>query len=396
MAIAGNLQSEIPTLSADTADGRAMGSAGEKATSDFMISELARAGVRPRGDNNGWRQTFTVDDGRQITNSEFVVDDHALTINKDWFPLALCPAGEVKGSPAIALQESGVPWFVDLKETLENASHPGYDLMAEIRAKASACKKKGATALIIYNSSRVPDKLSFDPKDKPEPAVIPVVYLTHAAKRKYFQDESASVELRFRVGYSEKTRTGNNVVGFMDKGAPTTVVIASRYDNSSGLAGMIELARLLAASKLKGNNYLFFLFSGTGPGSPGSEYYNGHPVVDLTKVNYLLELGRLWANAESTPNLIIGGYHTSSWAEIGDGVREKKTLIIVIDSSATQGVDQMGYYRHKIPLLVLSTPKGTGDGPAAPNNCIGEMKVVKYIYGLIESAETRGRLTFTP
>ncbi len=97
------------------------------------------------------------------------------------------------------MQESGVPWFQDVKEWLETGSgNPRFDLIGAIRAKAVTCRKK---ALPLPRSSftiRRPatlTKLIFDPKDKSEPVAIPVLYITHEAKRKYLKDESASVDL---------------------------------------------------------------------------------------------------------------------------------------------------------------------------------------------------------
>jgi aminopeptidase YwaD len=390
-----NLQSHIQSLSADTAGGRAMGTAGEKATGDYTISELSKTGARPKGDNNGWLQTFTIDEGRQIgANALFTVDQHPLIVGREWFPLTLSPAGEVTGSPAIALQESGVPWFLDLKEWLEGGSgNPHFDLISTIRAKAVSCGRKGATALILYNSStHYQDKLIFDPKDKPEPVQIPIIYVTREAKRKYFGDESASVDLHIRISFSGKQRTGHNVIGFQDNGAPTTVVIATRYDNSSGLAVMIELARLLSTPKLRNNNYLFIVFSGSGSEELGSEYYTGHPVTDLNQVNYLLELDRLGAPNDT---LNIGGFNTSSaWTIIGNDVREKKALSLHYDSSAVQPGDHAAFYRHQVPLLVFSA--GPAHHPDDPINTLEELRVLKYIYALIEGANTRGRLIFTP
>ncbi len=356
-----NLQTHIRSLSADTAGGRAMGTPGEKAVADYIISALSNTGARPKGDNNGWLQTFTIDEGRQVgADAVFTVDGHPLTIGREWFPLAFSPAGEVTGSPAIALPESGVPWFADLREWLEAGSgNPRFDLVGEIRAKASSCAKKGATALILYNSStRYPDKLIFDPRDKPEPVAIPVVYLTREAKQKYLKDESASADLRIRIRFTSQQRTGHNVVGFLDNGARATAVIGTRYDNNGGLAAMIELARLLAGSKLHGNNYLFVVFSGSRQGWTGSEYYADHPAIDLHSVNYLLEL------------------------TLGDGE-------IRYDSSGTQPGDHSAFQRRHIPLLVFS-------GGHSSVDCAGEMKVVKSIYSVIESADRRGSLGLTP
>lgn len=387
-----NLQTHLQSLSTDTAGGRAIGTAGEKTTGDYVISELSKTGARPKGDNNGWLQSFTIDDGRQIgSDALFTVDDHSLSIGREWFPLALSPAAEVTGSPAIALQESGVPWFLDLKEWLEaNAGNANSDLTGAIRAKALAYAKKGATALIVYNSStRYPDNLAFNPKDKPEPATIPILYITHEAKRKYLHDESASVDLHIRISFAERQRTGHNVVALLDNAAPTTVMLCTRYDNSSGLASMLELARLLSASKLRNNNYLFVVFSGSGLGWLGSGFYSGHPEIDPKKVNYLLGLDGL-GNATDTLN--IGGFSSSNaWPAVTGSVREKKALILHYDNSPIQPGDYIAFYRQRIPVLDFSTAGGM-----AAADLPGELHVTKYIYALIESANTRGKLAFTP
>lgn len=410
-ALLANLETHFQALSADTAGGRAMGTSGEKAAGDYVISELSKAGARPKGDRNGWLQTFTIDEGRQIGNDAlFTADGHPLSVGREWFPLALSPAGEVTGSPAIALPESGVPWFQDLREWLETgAGNPRFDLAGEIRAKAVSCSKKGATALILYNSStRYPDKLVFDARDKSQPAAIPVVYITREAKRNYFKDESASVDIHIRISFTERQRTGHNIIGYLDNGAATTVLISTRYDNSSGLAAMIELARMLAASKLKNNNYLFLVFSGSGgaasggQGWPGSDYYTTHPAVDLRKTNYLIELDGLGAPGDT---LNIGGFATSAvWTTIRNSLREKKTFPIRYDSSAARPGDHTHFYRQQIPLLLFSTGTGAGPdvgpdagpdtGPNDPVDYPGELRIIKFIYAVIEAANSRGKLPF--
>jgi hypothetical protein len=46
----------------------------------------------------------------------------------DYFPLAFSASGKASGQVAIALQEAGIPWFVDLKEILEdNHGNPHFD-----------------------------------------------------------------------------------------------------------------------------------------------------------------------------------------------------------------------------------------------------------------------------
>jgi hypothetical protein len=369
--------------------------------------------VQSRGDNNGWLQAFDIDQGREVsTQAFFVVNDRHFVLNKEYFPLAFSAVGDVSGSPAIALQESGSPWFQDLRELLESgAGNPHFDLRGAIRAKAAACASKGATALILYNSGRSADNLSFDPRDKEEPVVIPVLYITKEAKRKYLKDDEASLDIKLKVAFSERKRIGHNVVGYLDNGAASTVVIAAHYDHLGvggdtslrrdtaivtrpwkddvcGVAGVIELARMLEASKLKANNYLFVAFSGEEQGVYGSKYLAGHLPLDVSRVNYMLDQDRIDPQTDSTHGLIVGGFGTSSsWWGICREVKDVKGLSFRLDSAYSRVGDYSSFYTRDIPVLALYA--GPDD-----NACNNELMIVKYIYDLVAGANTRGKLAF--
>lgn len=413
-----NLETHTRYLTDARLEGRKTGTAGEKLASDYIISELSRLGVLPRGDNNGWLQTFTIDGGREVSaDAFFVVNDHPLALGKEYFPLAFSAVGGVSGSPAIALQESGAPWFQDLRELLEaGAGNPHYDLRGAIRAKAIACAKKGATALILYNSTRTADNLSFDPREKADPVVIPVVYVTREAKRKYLKDDEASQDLKLKVGFSDKKRVGHNVIGYLDNGAASTVLIAAHYDHSgadhssagadtssrrdtavvvkpwkddaSGVAGLIEMARMLAGSKLKANNYLFVAFSGEEQGAYGSKHLAAH-LPPGTQLNYMLDLDRLDPAVDSTHTFVIGGYGTSpAWWGICREVKEQKGLSLRLDSAYSRVGDYSAFYERDVPVLAIYA--------GADNDaCDNELTIVKYAYGLVDGANGRGRLAYT-
>jgi Zn-dependent M28 family amino/carboxypeptidase len=139
---------------------------------------------------------------------------------------------------------------------------------------------------------------------------------------------------------------------------------------------------------------LFLVFSGSDPGWFGSEHYAAHPAVDLKKVNYLVELGRLGGSGDG---LNIGGYNTSSaWAIIGGSMHDKSSFSPHYDSTAAQPGDHAAFYRRQIPLLVFSAGQGPASGGNDPINYPGELQKLKFIYALIEGANTRGRLAFTP
>jgi len=432
-----NLERHIQYLADPSLEGRRAGSAGERAAGAYISKEFAAAGLKPKGNDpdNSWLQSFSIDEGRFTdSNTSFSVNNRDLVLNHDFFPLAVSPEGTVSGTPAIALQESGVPWFLDLRELIQvHGRSPHFDLENAIRVMAGMFAKKGATALIVYNTSKTPDGLAFDPHERPDAATIPILYLTLAAKRKYLKDESASVDLKINVGFHEKQRTAHNVVGWLDNGAPTTIVIGAHYDhlghgedsntlyrgadravfngaddNASGVAGMIELARLLAASRLKANNYLFIAFSGEELGLFGSKYFVEHPTIDLKSVNYMVNLDMIGRLNDTAHVLTVGGYGTSpAWATAfpagrassADASGRGRLFDFRFDSTGLGPSDHTSFYRKDIPVLFFFTGIHSDYHKPSDNydkiNFPGELQVVKLVYSVVEGFNKKGRIAFT-
>ena len=421
-----NLETEIRYLADDKLEGRRAGTNGEKLASDFIISEFEKTNLLPRGENNTWLQPFEIDDGKQINNAHFIVDNKELQLDNEFFPLAFSASKTVEGIPAIALQEGGVPWFIDLKEPLEaNKNNPHFDLDDALHTKVKECEKKGATAIIFYNTSKIVDDIHFNKRDKSPVANVPVLYVTRDAKRKYLKDESASINVKIIVDIVEKTRTGHNVIGYLDNGAAGTVILGAHYDhlgygedgnslyrgtdkqihngaddNASGTAAVIELARLLKQSKSKKNNYLFIAFSGEELGLFGSKYFTEHPTINLGNVNCMINMDMIGRLNDSSHALTIGGYGTSpEWPLLVNENDEKKYFNIKYDSSGTGPSDYTSFYRKDIPVLFFFT--GLHSDYHRPTddydkiNYKGELEVVKFIQDLVEDLNDKGKLAFT-
>jgi len=226
---------------------------------------------------------------------------------------------------------------------------------------------------------------------------------------------------------------GRNVIGYIDNGAATTVVLGAHYDhlgygedgnsrstskepaihngaddNASGTAALIELARALKKSKAKNNNYLFIAFSGEELGLFGSKYFVENPTIDLKTVNYMINMDMLGRLNDSTKVLTIGGFGTSpAWDNAINkndffklpypGV-SPQSLIIKIDSSGTGPSDHTSFYRKDIPVLFYFTGlhsdyhKPTDD--ADKINYAGEQIIIDHILHLIESLDSKGKLAF--
>ena len=423
--IVANLQTHIKYLADDQLEGRRTGSNGEKLAYEYISNEFSKAGLLAKGDNATYLQAFEVNDGKMVTSgSHLIINGNDLAIDKEYFPLSFSCNSALSAVGSIALQENGSPWFYDIKDLLEaNKDNPHFDLTEVIKTKATDAANKSATVFFIYNSSDIKDELQFDPKVKSALSVIPVIYVTKIAKEKYLKDETASLDIQLKTEIVDKKRYGHNVIGYLDNNAASTIIIGAHYDhlgygedynslytgttpqihngaddNASGTAAVIELSKLVKASKFKSNNYLFICFSGEELGLFGSKYFTDHTTIDFNKINYMVNLDMIGRLSDSTHGLNIGGYGTSPvWGQTLSA--NDKFFKIKFDSSGAGPSDHTSFYRKNIPVLFFFTGihsdyhKPTDD--ADKINYTGEWMVMKYIFKLIEDTDKKGKLAFT-
>ena len=423
--VVANLQTHISYLAGDQLEGRRTGSNGEKLAYEYISNEFLKAGLTAKGDKATYLQAFEVNDGKMITSaSHLIINGDDLVLDKEYFPLSFSCNSTLSAIGSIALQENGAPWFYDIKELLEaNKNNPHFDLTDAIKIKVADAAKKRATAFFIYNSSAIKDELQFDPKTKSAPSAIPVIYVAKTAKEKYLKDETASLDIQLKTEIADKKRYGHNVIGYLDNSAANTIIIGAHYDhlgygedhnslytgttpqihngaddNASGTAALIELGKLIKASRYKNNNYLFICFSGEELGLFGSKYFMDHPTIDFTTANYMINLDMVGRLNDSTHGLNIGGFGTSPvWGQTLSA--SDKFFKIKFDSSGTGPSDHTSFYRKDIPVLFFFTGIHSDYHKPTDNadkiNYTGEWMVMKYIFKLIEDTDKKGKLAFT-
>ncbi len=425
-AIIASLQSHVGFLADDKLEGRRAGTNSEKLAMEYIAGQFEKTGLQPKGDNGSWYQAFDINDGKDISRESYLLINGGEIKLPGFFPFIGSPAKLIEAAPSIALREAGMPWFLNLKEELENnKSNPHFDVQAFVLEQAKDAEKKNATALLVYNTGAAEDGLQFDGKEKAEPLGIPVIYVKKDIAKKYFTDESATVEIKLKTSFTDKKRVGHNVVAYIDNGAPTTVIAGAHFDhlgygednnsmyrgaekmihngaddNASGTAALIELAKMLKGSKLKNNNYLLVAFSGEELGLFGSKYYTEHPTVELAKANYMINMDMVGRLNDSTKTVNIGGYGTSpAWSSLLSAISRDQAFISKYDSSGTGPSDHTSFYRKDIPVLFFFT--GAHPDYHRPSddadkiNYTGEYRILKYIYKIIETANKKGKLAFS-
>ena len=213
---------------------------------------------------------------------------------------------------------------------------------------------------------------------------------------------------------------GNNVVAFIDNKAANTIILGAHYDhlgwglpahstyrgepaihngaddNASGVATIIELAKLLKNSSLKNYNYVFIAFSGEELGLYGSKWFVEHPTLDLTKVDYMLNfdmVGRVDSN-----KLVVSGVGTSPlWNEAMK--RITSSFHIKTTESGVGPSDHTSFYLKKIPVLhFFSGQHKDYHKPSDDENKInykGMEDVVVYVAALIGELNSKPKIPFT-
>ncbi len=426
-----NIKQHIQYLADDKLEGRRTGTAGEQLAAAYISSAFANLGLLPTKDG-GYAQQFPIADGKQLNPStHLTIDGKNLKLNQDFFPLVMSPNVSLQAMPSLALQESSMPWFINVKEMLEeNVANPHFDLQGKLVDRATEAAKKGATVLFVYNTSAQADGLSFEGRSRAALLPIPIVYITKTAATNYFHDDGATLDINLKIDIGEKTRSGTNVVGFINNSAATTIILGAHYDhlgfgedgnsrevekkrqihngaddNASGTAALIELARLLKSSAAKKYNYVFIAFSGEELGLYGSKYFTQNPTVDFASVNYMINMDMIGRLNDSSGTVTVGGYGTSpQWGALYAAKGKKKLfsdgLQFRFDSSGTGPSDHTSFYLKNIPVLFFFTGlhtdyhKPTDDFEKINYN--GELRLIKHIYSLVTATAAQPeKLVFT-
>lgn len=182
-----------------------------------------------------------------------------------------------------------------------------------------------------------------------------------------------------RVVVPDSIRQAENIIGFLDNGAPKTIVVGAHYDhlglgdfggsrdtanigtihngaddNASGTAGLLELARYYSTNSTKEVfNILFIAFSGEELGLLGSKYWTEHPTLPLSDIHWMLNMDMI-GRYNPANGLAIIGYGTSpQFSSIFKNIHSDIKFNLSKDGNG--GSDQTSFYKKNIPVLFFHT-----------------------------------------
>jgi len=105
-------------------------------------------------------------------------------------------------------------------------------------------------------------------------------------------------------------------------------------DNASGIAGLIELVRMLSTQNPAARRTIIFIaFSGEEEGLIGSSYYVNHPIIPLSNTVAMINMDMIGRMKER--NLIVGGVGTAQeWRSLIDSDNVVKGVEVSVNGTA--------------------------------------------------------------
>ncbi|WP_349315783.1 M28 family peptidase [Chitinophaga sp. MM2321] len=389
-----NLQQHINYLNNDKLEGCRTGTPGEQLAAAYISSQLRQMDITPKG-ADGFLQTFTISERREPTGTcAMSVNKDPLHVGTQFIPLPFSAGKSAKGEALPNVNEPDNIWLINVSE-LDTGHFKSR--LALYQQQTQIAAQSGATAVVFYNGKETPEEVNGWLAQNPPLSTIPAVWVNADISKKINADDASAFQIELQVSLEKVKHTGTNVIGYIDNKAPKTVVIGAHYDhgdydNASGTAALLEIARLLKTSRFQHHNYLIIAFSGNEQGLSGSKYFTTHSNVELSQINYMINMDMI-GQLDPAKGLQISGTGSSpGWPAIISGAAARETKL-VYDSSGIGSSDHTSFYNKNIPVLSFFT--GHHSGNTGNINYNGALSVVKLVYDIIGKTNSMEKLVFS-
>jgi len=449
---ADRFEADAAWLADDAREGRGIGLPGLAAAGEWIEQRFREIGLAPAGEAGGYRQPFEVE--VEVTSgagTQLELDGQPVAA-ESFRPTSFATAGPVEAPVVFAgwgvtVADKGQDDYADVdvrgKIALVRRFVPSGDAFesaddqrrwGDLRYKAFNAREHGAVGLLIadlpiaeaaegtHGDAEAPlPKLS---PDSSGDVGIPVAVV----KREVAEPLVAGGHrARLAIDLVRRKAPAFNVVARLEPAKPPVddrvVVVGAHYDhlgrggpgslepdsteihngaddNASGVAAMLEAARLLAAKRDELQRPVVFVsFAGEERGLLGSGHFvkSPPPGFDVAKVDAMINLdmvGRL--RGES---LTIFGVDTATeWKDLVAGACERARLDCKQNGDGYGPSDHTSFYAADVPVLFLFT--GTHDQYHRPSddadllNATGGAKVAALAADLVTTtADRHDRLT---
>jgi len=289
---------------------------------------MQKAGLAPKGDN-GYLQTFTVREGKEPGEAtRLSINNDKFTPGEQFVPLPFSAEKAAKGEVLPDVKEPDNIWLIDVQDMELNPHAPP---LPQYQRKAAEAAKEGASGVIFFNGKEDIQSIANWLDENPKQLAIPAIWVNGAISKKLKSDDANGFQINLEVAFKAAKRTGTNVIGYIDNGAPKTIILGAHYDhlgygedhnslstgekaihngaddNASGTAALLELGRQLKSARFRNNNFILVAFSGEELGLFGSKYFTAHAPISMAQVNFMINMDMV--GPPGRRQRITGGRH---------------------------------------------------------------------------------------
>lgn len=439
-ALSKKLMKHIEYLASDDLEGRATGSPGELKSANYIAGHFQDIGLQPIINDSSYYQIFSVASMRMAQpNTSLKIGEKVYTLFQEMYPVSPSANNGFYDGTFInigyGIEDPGLK-HNDYKDKevkgkavlinldLPGGSHPHSRFLSwsGVEYRVDYAKSKGARAVVFHtkNEDLIPSgKLKKTLKNSGIPVLFVKDDLANA------QDPNGDLRIDILITSVD----AHNVVGYIDNGAQTHVLIGAHHDhlgygelggslaekpgqihngaddNASGVAALIELARIIKfePKHFQNNNYLFVAFTGEEQGLIGSKYFSNSNAFGIAEPNYIVNMDMVGHLDEEKKTLVINGVGTSpTWNEVIEKVptSKKKIAKIKTTESGIGASDHSTFYMMGFPAVHFFT--GQHEFYHKPTDDVqfinekGVTYVTCYIRNMLCDMDKLGKIEFTP
>ena len=397
-----SIKSHVYTLAADSMAGRQVGTAGEMSAARYLIDVMKKAGLEPGGRNDYLQAFEFVADVVVGENPRLVINGVELKLDEDYRPLPHSASGDFEFGEVVYVDfgisvdttEGSYDDYADLDvkgrpvivkrfapEAGDNP-HIDFEKYSSIINKINTAVAHEAGAVILVTPEDRDDTMLSRMDSHVTPKDIPIIYLKRHALERLDLDLARPAIISFAgdIEMIPVRDTGYNVIGRIDTGNDTVIVIGAHYDhlgwgtstslyagpepmihngaddNGSGTATMLELARYYATHPEQMRYSMVFCgFSGEEAGLIGSSTFARSDLIDTTKVRLMVNMDMVGRLHEHDTTVAIFGIGSAAEFQPYFDSLQWSDLKMSFKEPGTGPSDQTAFYNRGVPVLYFFT-----------------------------------------
>jgi hypothetical protein len=411
--IAKKITRYMKALNSEGLNERKMGSPDERNTALYLAHQLDKIGIDSLGDY-AYLQAINVPTLRMAqAKTSLLINGRPFNLFSNFYPLSISANNGKYTGPAVSVgygiddatlyrtdyknkEVTGKAVIIDLAVPSDQKNDARFAAWQTASDRVLYAKSKGAKAVLCYTS---------DPNFKPEGNLSKVIENSNIPVVFVAQDlsELVDIEVDLNIDILLLSALTQNVIGYIDNKAKTSVLITTHHDNtyttyedlknsSRTLAAFLALAKEIKKNpkKFGNNNYIFASFTGYENQMLGAKYLLSSAIAKSHPINYMLSIDQI-SNLDSNQQVItINGLGTSS----AFAIVPKEVMPNQKSTYNTQyGLDSLSestlYYENNVPVLSMTAQSKSGKATKRVKAGRNESRTVSYLCELLAALDTK-------